>query len=804
MVKVDFIRGTTVGISNEPVIDGQILFDTDKKNILMDVKEKNGVERLDFNSLPSGGEAGQILRKASSVNHDVEWATVPGVGSEVNITASAVVDSTVGSPSVSVQKNETSDGQHFTFSFSGLKGENSNIPDVTASVDSNTGTPHVEVIDTGTAENPSLEFAFSNLKGEKGEQGLQGPQGAIGPQGPRGADGTVSFNDLSPSQRESLVGNGITSIEKTSSSGVVDTYTISYTKKGPDTFTITNGGISNIDELDDVTIETPSNGDMLIYNSTTEKWVNDHNTKMNTNGSNAESEVEFSGAFTVGSRKENSEIGTNSFANGMNVEASGDYSHAEGETYSGFFPDPNDPTHYIYGTRYLVASGEASHAEGQGTSSTGVASHSEGIDSSASGNHSHAEGNNCVAAGESSHAEGSSTSVWVDMSRSVVYKSIASGKSSHSEGSGTTATGEQSHAEGYLTRASGVSSHSEGIYTESSGVASHSSGRGGRISDVVDNTNVYASGSTISAFGTGSHVEGVANSDWYKCGIIQAQGIASHAEGAAYCDSYRQAHGSGHIIARGIGSHVEGYVKPTMDSETNVCAEFLAFGDGSHVEGCLNTNTSSKTIASGDGSHIEGINTNPEDVPERIASGNGSHLEGCASMASGDFSHAEGYNTVALGNASHVGGNGATAYRSNSFVQGGTNKFVGTNMQVSGDSVFGFQPSGNLYGTNTTIDDGQNGVSGTIANSATITINLATQGMYLLMTSTYTISTGAIYGAQTRMLVAHGLATGTPIATVAATSGQAQPAVTCVANNKITIKNVSANYVSQFALIRIL
>lgn len=42
--------------------------------------------------------------------------------------------------------------------------------------------------------------------GPKGDTGPQGPQGPEGPEGPKGADGTVSFNDLTDEQKESLRG----------------------------------------------------------------------------------------------------------------------------------------------------------------------------------------------------------------------------------------------------------------------------------------------------------------------------------------------------------------------------------------------------------------------------------------------------------------------------------------------------------------------------------------------------------------------------------------------------------------------
>lgn len=90
-------------------------------------------------------------------------------------------------------------------------------------------------------------------------------------------------------------GNGIASIAKTGTSGLVDTYTITFTNGQTTTFTVTNGGGMQID------------------------------------GSNADSFVNFSGAFTVGERND-SAIGTNSMTQGNNNVASGLYSFARGDS----------------------------------------------------------------------------------------------------------------------------------------------------------------------------------------------------------------------------------------------------------------------------------------------------------------------------------------------------------------------------------------------------------------------------------------------------------------------------------------
>lgn len=85
------------------------------------------------------------------------------------------------------------------------------------------------------------------------------------------------FHLFIPIGATGAAGNGIVSITKTSSVGLVDTYTILYTNGSTDTFTVTNGsggGASALSQLSDVSINLVADGNILRYNSTTQKWEN--------------------------------------------------------------------------------------------------------------------------------------------------------------------------------------------------------------------------------------------------------------------------------------------------------------------------------------------------------------------------------------------------------------------------------------------------------------------------------------------------------------------------------------------------
>ena len=163
----------------------------------------------------------------------------------------------------------------------------------------------------------------------------------------------------------------------------------------------------------------------------------------------------FTGSFSQ-NRKDSSQVGDYSHAEGSDTTASGMYSHAEGKN--------------------TTASKDCSHAEGSDTTASGMYSHAEGKNTTASGLYSHAEGVLTTAPFECSHAEGRSTTAGL-YSHAEGVSTTASGIYSHAEGNNTTASHDCCHAEGSDTTASGWYSHAEGYYTKASGRYSHVQGK---------------------------------------------------------------------------------------------------------------------------------------------------------------------------------------------------------------------------------------------------------------------------------------------------------------------------------------
>lgn len=233
-----------------------------------------------------------------------------------------------------------------------------------------------------------------------------------------------------------------------------------------------------------------------------------------------------------------------SHAEGFRSTASGNYSHAEGQSTASAYgahaegssvarcqgghaegtdttagPETEDSMHQNCHAEGWAseATGNASHAEGYHGVASGDYSHAEG-QSTASGQFSHAEGQGCESSGQYSHAEGQGTKALGQQCHSEGQQTIADGQYCHAEGYGSKTSGSTCHAEGYQTTASTAMSHAEGFMSTSSGAYSHAEGQ----QTTASNAASHAEGTSTKAAGYCSHAEG-ANT--------KASGSYSHAEG---------------------------------------------------------------------------------------------------------------------------------------------------------------------------------------------------------------------------------------------------------------------------------
>ena len=147
------------------------------------------------------------------------------------ITATASVDNSTGTPSVDVTKN----GYNFDFSFHNLKGEKGDKGDTGA-----TG-PQGEKGETGA----------TGAIGPRGEMGPQGPQGEAGPQGPAGS--TPDIDNVLAEVTDSIVENTASgfdhhTLKETKHNGTRNNVGSFYIAKKQITSLKTDGSFTTVDQ----------------------------------------------------------------------------------------------------------------------------------------------------------------------------------------------------------------------------------------------------------------------------------------------------------------------------------------------------------------------------------------------------------------------------------------------------------------------------------------------------------------------------------------------------------------------------
>lgn len=239
----------------------------------------------------------------------------------------------------------------------------------------------------------------------------------------------------------------ISSLEKTSTLGRVDTYTMTLQDGSHFSFDVINGEGSG----DMRAADYDTNGDVI-----------------NAGGIASYANV-FANAFAPtymnGYVKKNIVTG---LSHSIGAQSTAYPIHVEGASST---VGANAYNAHVEGFQNtIMANGTYAHAEGTQTCA-GNNAHAEGNATTATGRYAHAEGHETTASNSSAHAEG--------------YQTRASGTGSHAGGNGTTASGNNSFAQGYMTKAEVHNSMAIG----NQGVAKEYEG------DSLNNNRLFAIGS---------------------------------------------------------------------------------------------------------------------------------------------------------------------------------------------------------------------------------------------------------------------------------------------------------------------
>ena len=367
-----------------------------------------------------------------------------------------------------------------------------------------------------------------------------------------------------------------------------------------------------------------------------------------------------------------------------------------------------EPEYYKDGTTEITSVHDITFTT---TGAHGINSYSEGNDTLALGDYTHTEGYKTYAAAMGSHAEGNMNVVFGVDSHSEGARNISIGQASHTEGMRNTAHGKGSHIEGFKNQTGRKStwSHVEGEKNLIKGMASHGEGGGNIIFDdieVIENEDGTITEKNNIAY---SHIEGYNNKINASKAHAEGEGnivngTSAHAEGKNTEANAKQSHTEGlGTIANGQYSHVQGmynipassgfadivgngktadtrsnaytlkwtgdghyagnvYVNSTWDAATGKTTGGEKLTTHADVWEAINTLNIQNGIASGAIQQVGAQATvrGAAAFNTSTASGKYSHAEGKNTSAQGEAAHAEGANTFAIGGAAHAEGGGST------------------------------------------------------------------------------------------------------------------------------------------------
>ena len=494
-----------------------------------------------------------------------------------------------------------------------------------------------------------------------------GQNGADGQDGQDGADGED--------------GVGIADIEKTSTVGLVDTYTITLTDQTTYTFTVTNGqnaipgggttgqvltklsntsgdagwqtpasGSSSLADLTDTTITNPADGEVLVYDSTAGKWVND--------------EIE-----TVTSLSELTDTTISSPSDGQVLAYDGTAGKWVNTTQSG---------------------------------GTGVLTY-EIVTKSTSGTSAAVTVNKYVNKSRRSSTDylytQAQTPVTIDDKIVLDYGVTASGKWTY-----RLLEASEDHAVGY--------SDSWAYSASVSKTEDYESQDNPDTLDAIDDVSLtlpFVSGQPITFDPT--------SGKWANGGIIPvANGGTGNSEG---------------YIRAGVKSNTVAATRATVEGIDNTGG-----GVNSHVEGISNNISAgaSQAHAEGGQNNVSGQNAHAEGAQNK-ANANQAHAEGYGTTASGQNSHTQNTSTVASGVSASAAGSYTTAGYANQFVIGKYNNNKSTNI-----FEVGIGANGNAKANGLELDTSGNlTVAGDITDGSGNTLS----AMMSYLEQTVTLSTSA-------------------------------------------------------------